>query len=89
MSVKAKRKRVVRLSIVMEVEMYGDDPSRDEFFLTESHCVENHFEAIGARIAREQGVYNCCRFAKVEILPDNTKAYDPSGVSASPFASGG
>ena len=82
------RKRVIRLSIVMEVEVYGDDPDGDEFYLVENHCVENHFAAIGERIAREPGVCNCCRFATVELLPDNPEAYDPKGVSAIARAKG-
>lgn len=84
----AKRKRVIRLSILMEVERYGADESNDQYHLEESFCVENHFTAIAERIAREPGVCNCCRFATVELLPDNPEAYDPLGVSSSPFKSG-
>jgi hypothetical protein len=73
-----KRKRVIRLSIVMEVEAYGDDPERDQFWFEESHCTENHFAAIAKRIEAQPGVCNCCRFATVELLPDNPEAYDPS-----------
>ena len=74
----AKRKRVIRLSILMEVDVYGDDPERDQFWLEENHCTENHFIAIGERIAAQPGVCNCCRFSTVELLPDNPEAYDPA-----------
>ncbi len=72
------RKKVIRLSIVMSVDIYGLDDHDAENYLVDSHCTSNHFVAIAERIAAHPNICNECRFATVEVLPDDTEAYDPS-----------